>query len=285
MQLNYPQTKIPSKVGLALKADHYQTVLESLPKVGWFEIHSENFFADGGANLKLLEEVRSHYPMSFHGVGLSLGSADGLDSTHVEKLVRLVNRFEPGLVSEHVSWSNVDGQTMNDLLPIPYTQEAVEIISKNISTIQDTLKRQILVENPSTYLAFKHSEITEAEFMAQVAKQSGCGILLDINNLYVSEHNHGTDIDAYFESLPQDAIGEMHLAGHSECHTKNSQKILIDDHGSHVIEPVWQRYQQAIATIGSTPTLIEWDTNIPSFEALYAEGQKAQQYLNKELAA
>jgi uncharacterized protein len=269
--------------GIGLRAPHYQEVLTHLPPVSWWEVHSENFFSKGGLSLHILTKIREHYPVSFHGVGLSLGSADPLDIHHLASLKKLVERYQPMLVSEHISWSRASGIVANDLLPLPYTEEALAITVSHIQQVQDTLGRQILVENPSTYLQFTCSTMPEWEFMAEVSRQSGCGILLDINNIYVSSTNHNISSTDYLEAIPASAVHEIHLAGHSAQQIEG-QTVLIDDHGSAICPAVWELYRKAIKRFGKTPTLIEWDTNIPALAILQQEAAKADKIMEESYA-
>lgn len=271
---------IPAAAGIGLRHPHYQKVINDTPEVPWLEVHPENFFADGGISTDILEKIRESYPLSIHGVGLSLGSADDISTTHLSQLKKIITRFEPGLVSEHVSWSHIDGVYMNDLLPLPLTEEALTNLVQHIEQTQDFLGRQILIENPSSYLAFHHSTIPEHEFMVEAAKRSGCGILLDINNIYVCQRNHAYDGKAYISHIPTEIIGEMHLAGHSITQIEGKE-LLIDTHGDYVCDEVWELYQHAIQHHGPIPSLIEWDTNIPAFDQLQQEAKKAQHILNQ----
>jgi len=242
--------------------------------VGWFEAHSENYFAAGGAQRNYLERIRANYDLSLHGVGLSIGSADPLDRAHLRQLQRLVAEFEPVLVSEHLAWSSVGGRFTNDLLPLPYTEEALRHMISRVEIVQDALGRQILIENVSSYLQFSHSTLSEWEFLAELAWRSGCGILLDVNNVYVSARNHGFDAREYLEALPRSKVKEMHLAGHT-ARQIGERQILIDTHDRHVCEAVWQLYAFAVCHFGTVPTLIEWDSDIPSLDTLVAEAHKA----------
>lgn len=271
----YRSNIIPSRVGIGLRAPHYEKVLQDIPSISWLEIHSENFFNKGGTSIEYLTSIREHYPLSFHGVGLSLGSADSLCINHLTQLKNLVTQFEPGLVSEHISWSNADDMVANDLLPIPYTEEALFTICEHISQTQDVLGQQILVENPSTYLQFNCSTIPEYEFLTEITRRTGCGILLDINNIYVSCVNHGWDSRYYLNHIPVDVVKEIHLAGHTS-ETINGHRILIDTHGSQVTPEVWHLYFLAVEQFGHIPTLIEWDNNIPPLHTLLEEAKKAE---------
>jgi uncharacterized protein len=269
-----PATQIPARVGIGLRTPHYREILERLPPISWFEVHSENYFGDGGQPLYFLERFRSHYPCSLHGVGLSLGSTDTLNSTHLRKLKSLVDRFEPGLVSDHLCWSSVGGQFLNDLLPLPYTEEALSHVVTRVGEAQDFLGRQILVENVSSYLQFKHSTIPEWEFLAEVSRRSGCGILFDVNNIYVSSQNHGFDPKTYIDAIPASAVQEIHLAGFD-----SNGDCLIDTHGKPVFKDVWPLYAYTIERMGAKPTLIEWDKDIPALDVLLGEAWKARDIL------
>lgn len=267
----------PARAGIGLRAPHYREVLSTRPAVGWLEVHSENFFGDGGQPLHYLEQVRAHYPLSLHGVGLSLGSTDELNREHLGKLKRLAEHIEPALVSEHLCWSSAGGRYLNDLLPLPYTEEALAVVSAHLRQAQDFLNRPILIENVSSYLQYSHSTIPEWEFVSQVAARSGCGILLDVNNIYVSAVNHGFDAGAYLESIPVAAVGEMHLAGFD-----SNGDCLIDTHGKPVSDAVWALYRHAVRRFGRVPTLIEWDTDIPPLAVLLEEAHKADAILQEE---
>jgi uncharacterized protein len=238
------------------------------------EVHTENYMG-GGTPLRHLETIRADYPMAFHGIGLSLGSAEGLMPVHLERLRHAIERFEPALVSEHLSWSVVGGQYLADLLPLPMTEEALETVCRHVEQVQSHLRRRLLIENPSSYLRYRHSTIPEWEFLAAVAARTGCGILCDVNNIYVSAGNHGWDASAYLASLPAAAIGEIHLAGHSVRMLDDGVMLRIDDHGSRVIAEVWALYAEALARFGPVPTLIEWDTNVPDLSVLLEEAARA----------
>jgi len=261
---------MPNSTGIGLRPPHYQQVLREGPRVGWFEVHSENYFGAGGQPLHYLERIREAYPLSLHGVGLSLGSTGPLDQDHLRHLGDLVSRVEPGLVSEHLSWGRVGSRHLNDLLPLPYTEEALDVVCDHIDEVQERLHRQILIENISSYIQFRHSTMPEAEFIAQVARRTGCGILLDVNNLYVNGANNGIDSESYLDALPVGAIREIHLAGHDRAGT-----LLIDTHGTRVAPAVWALYARALDRFGPVPTLIEWDTDIPPLEVLLEESSHA----------
>jgi uncharacterized protein (UPF0276 family) len=270
---------IPARAGIGLRAGHYQEIQDTLPDVGWLEVHSENYFGEGGWPLYHLEKIRSHYPLSLHGVGLSLGSTDPLNIEHLHRLKVLIDRFEPSLVSEHLSWSSVGGQYFNDLLPLPYTEEALAHISRRIAQVQDHLGRSILMENPSSYLEYTISQIPEWEFITEVAQSSGCQILLDVNNIYVSAQNHGFDPHAYMDAIPVGLVKEIHLAGFTKNYFEGGS-ILIDTHNRQVASEVWNLYQAALKRFGQQPTLIEWDTDLPELSVLLDEAAKAQNYLD-----
>lgn len=272
--------RIPPRAGIGLRAGHYAAMLESLPDAGWLEVHGENYFCDGGPTLRVLERLRERYPLSMHCVGMSLGSADGLDRGHLRKLKRVIERFDPALVSDHASWCATGGVHFNDLLPLPCTEEALEVICANVACAQDFLGRPILVENVSNYLRFRHSTLPEWEFLAEIARRSGCGILLDINNVYVNAINHGFDPLRYLAAIPVTVVQEMHLAGFTQ-----GEDCLIDTHSRPVAPAVWQLYAAAVERFGAVPTLIEWDADLPPLATLLAEMEKADHILDAAHAA
>jgi uncharacterized protein (UPF0276 family) len=269
---------ISVKAGIGLRFQHHQAVVESKPDVAWMEIHTENYMG-GGTPLRYLDAVRRDYPISLHGVGLSLGSAESLDLAHLERIRQVTERIEPVLMSEHIAWSVVGGTYLADLLPLPMTEEALTVVCRHVEQTQTCLKRRILVENPSTYLTFGHSTIPEWEFIAAVAERTGCGILCDVNNIYVSAHNHGWNASTYLAALPPAKIGEIHLAGHSVRPLADGSTLRIDDHGSRVIAEVWALYEQALACFGPRPTLIEWDNQVPPLDVLIDEARQADRRL------
>src|SRR5882672_7037069 len=269
-----PTAALGARAGIGLRAQHHLRVLSDAPVVGWFEAHTENYFADGGAHVEALARIRANYPLSLHGVGLSLGSTDPLDTLHLERIRRAVNRFEPALLSEHLSWSSAGGRFANDLLPLPYTEEALRHVGSRIAQVQDALGRQILLENVSSYLQFSASTIPEWEFVAGVAAESGCGILLDLNNVYVVAHNHEFDSREYLEGILRRIVQEFHLAGFSRIDL-DGQELLVDTHGTPVCDAVWDLYRAALRRFGNVPALIEWDTDLPNFDVLQAEARKA----------
>ena len=261
---------IASRAGIGLRPSHYQAILAEAPAVSFLEVHSENFFGDGGQPLKYLARFREDYPISTHGVGLSLGSTDPLDSDHLGKLKRLVNAIDPVLVSEHLCWVGVNGRFLNDLLPLPYSEESLKHVVHRVGEIQDFLGRPILVENVSSYLEFVDSTIPEWEFVREVASRAGCQILLDVNNIYVNAVNHEFDALTYLDEIAPGSVGEIHLAGFQD-----TGELLIDTHGTAVCDEVWALYRYAITRFGKVPTLIEWDTDIPALDVLLAEADKA----------
>ena len=268
---------LPSGAGIGLRAPHVGELLATRPAVPWLEVHPENYMS-GGPALVLLEAVRREYPVSLHGVGLSLGTAGDLDARHLGRLRSLVDRLEPCLVSEHLSWSTAGGTYLNHLLPLPYTDETLGVVADHVDEVQNALGRRILIENPSSYLRFRHSSIAEPYFLAELARRTGCGLLCDVNNIYVSAWNVGLDAGSYLDALPVQAIGEIHLAGHA-ANDADGRTILIDDHGSPVTAPVWKLYQRALERFGSVPTLIEWDTDIPELSVLLGEASVADRLL------
>ena len=262
---------LPRAAGLGLRSLHVAQVLASRPDVAWFEVHSENYFADGGSAIRALERIRARYPLSLHGVGLSLGGTDTLEREHLGKLRRLVERIDPALVSEHASWSTFGARHFNDLLPLPYTAEALDHLCARVGAVQDFLGRAIAVENISFYRRFPESAMPESEFLAALARRSGCRLLLDVNNVYVNACNHGWDARGYLAAIPRAAVAEIHLAGH-----ERNAAIVVDTHGAPVAPEVWSLYDDALARFGPVPTLIEWDTDIPDFAVLESEAARAQ---------
>jgi uncharacterized protein (UPF0276 family) len=278
--------RIPHSAGIGLRAEHYRALLDSLPRVGWLEVHSENYFGDGGKPLHYLALLREHYPLSMHGVGLSLGSTDPLNSDHLNRLKRAIAMFDPWFVSDHLSWSSVGDHYLNDLVPLPYTEEALTHLCERVDKVQELLGRELLVENVSSYLRYTHSSIPEWEFLAAVSQRTGCGILLDVNNVYVNACNHGFDPAIFVRALPSTAVRELHLAGFTRNRFDGGE-ILIDTHNRRVSEAVWALYRATLELIGARPTLIEWDTDLPELEVLLDEARTAQRLLDKtrEIAA
>lgn len=265
------------KAGIGLKAQHMAALLAERPALGFLEIHAENYMGEGGAPHRWLTALAEHYPLSVHGVGLSLGGDQPLDLDHLEKLAGVVERYRPALVSEHLAWSVIDGRYLNDLLPIPYDEESLALVAEHIDQVQTRLKRKILVENPAVYVAFENS-LAEPQFLAELTRRTGCGLLLDVNNIAVSHHNVGLEIESYFNSLPVDTVGEIHLAGHHVRRIGNAE-IRIDDHGSRISDEVWELYGRATARFGAVPSLIEWDTDVPELSVLLEEAAKAERHV------
>jgi len=264
-------------IGLGLRAQHYNYILEHKPKHLWFEIISENFMIDGGRPLAVLDEILETYTIVQHGVSMYLGSTSELDKTHLNKLKQLLRRTRAPFISDHLCWGSVDGTYTHDLLPLPYTKEAIAVTSQKIREAQDFLEVPLVIENLSSYAEFHDSEMTEWQFVSEVAEKADCGILLDINNIYVSSRNHNFDPYEYLNNIPHDRVAQFHLAGHSVFET-----YILDTHDHPVAKPVWDLYAQATRLIGPTPTLLEWDDNIPSFQETLAEAQKATRFLKKE---
>ena len=264
-------------VGIGLRGDHCEYVVANKPSVDWFEVHSENYFGQGGAPHDWLGQIRQDYSLSFHGVGLSLGSTDDLNAKHLKRLKELIDIYEPGLVSEHLSWSSIDGFYLHDLLPLPFTKETVLHLAGRIERVQDMLGRTILVENASTYLEFSHSEMSEWEFINEITRLSGCQLLLDINNVYVNACNHQFDPNEFLSEISPSVVGEIHLAGHT---VKNLPEgtIRIDTHDQRVCDDVWNLYEAVASRFNTAPTLIEWDKDLPEFSVLMDEANIARSY-------
>ncbi len=295
---------LPSASGVSLKPQHYEIILETLPDIGWFEVHPENYMGEGGLPHYYLDKIRQHYPLSMHGVGMSLGSSIGLDQDHLEGLKKVVDRFQPTQVSEHLAWSHWHSIFLNDLLPIPYTNEFLTSVSDNIDLVQNTLKRTILIENPSIYLSFNHEDYNETDFLHALVKKTGCRLLLDINNVYVTSANQNKQPSLYLDEYPLKYVEEIHLAGHSvneltsDSERKDQENVqstlLIDDHGSAPIDAVWTLFESTFKKIAKlandnntqqqaisagVPTLLEWDTNIPDWATLFNEAKKAEEIM------
>ena len=271
-----PAMPLPTVAGIGLRPPHVAQVRRDRPPLGWLEVHSENYFVDGGPALAALEAIRTDYPISLHGVGLSLGSADALDTGHLAQLKRLAARIEPAFISEHLCWGRIDGRHLNDLLPLPFTDEALAVCCDRIDAAQAALGRVLLVENVSAYLRFTSDAMAEWEFVAAVTKRTGCKLLFDVNNVYVNAINHGFDPRVYLAAIPGEAVAEIHLAGFDA-----SGPCLIDTHGTRVAPPVWALYRATIDRFGAKPTLIEWDTDLPALEVLLDEAAMAQTILEQ----
>ena len=265
--------------GIGLREPHYASLLQRTPPLAFVEVHSENHFGLGGVPLEILLRAREHYPLSLHGVGLSLGSAGSLSLEHLARLRALVERVQPALVSEHLSWNALPGMHLHDLLPLPFTEEAIDVLVSHIGQVQDTLRRPLLVENVSSYVRFAVDQMSEWEFVGAVVRRAGCQLLLDINNLYVNAHNHGFDAQTYLAALTPESVGQFHLAGHSVRDSEHGS-VLLDTHDGPVAPPVWALFGQALQRFGARPTLIEWDGQLPQLDVLLAEAGKAQQLID-----
>lgn len=269
---------IPATAGIGLKSQHYAEILSRKPDLEWFEVHPENYMGEGGAPHHFLSRIRNDYALSLHGVGLSIGTAGPLDKSHIARLKTLISRYQPALFSEHLAWSTHEGKYFNDLLPLPYTRETLNVVAEHIDEVQDTLGRRMLIENPSTYVTF-NTEMTETDFLATLAKRTGCGLLLDVNNVFISARNNGFDAKAYVEAFPLHHVEEIHLAGHAELVEPGTAPLLIDTHDREVRDEVWDLYALVIARRGALPTLIEWDNDIPSLDTLLGEAAAANTVL------
>jgi len=262
------------RCGISFKGQHAQSILEQKPDVGWFEVHPENYLVAGGPRHGALEAIRNEYPLSLHGVSLSLGGADPVDMGQLKALKALVERYQPMFVSDHLAWCQSGGSYFPDLLPLPLTEQVLQQVCENINRTQDVLGRRMFVENPSNYLSFAQSELQEPEFLRRVVQATGCKLLLDLNNVYVSAENIGIDALGYIDSVPFEMIGEVHLAGHT-IDAAAPEKILIDDHGSKVAAPVWALLSRLCERVGAVPVMVEWDTNVPELDTLVGEAAKA----------
>ena len=269
----------PARAGVGLRGVHHAE-WDARPACGWLEAHAENYFADGGPLPALLESLHRDYPLSLHGVGLGLGSCEPLDREHLGRLAALVRRHQPEVVSEHLCWGHAGGLHFNDLLPLPFTEETLSLLCTRVDLLQSTLGRCVLIEHLASYLTFPESTLAEAQFLAELAQRTGCGLLLDLNNLHVNAVNHGFDPQAFLRALPAAAVGEIHLAGYTPV-SIDDETVLIDTHGSAVDEAVWALYRDALQLIGPRPTLIEWDTDIPSLEVLRAEAALADAEIDR----
>ena len=265
---------LPNMPGVGYKARHFSALLQDPGPVEWLEVHAENYMGDGGRPIAQLRELSTRYPISVHGVGLSIGAERPMDADHLVRLKQLVDWVQPASFSEHLAWSTHDNRFLNDLLPLPYTETTLGRVISHISQVQDTLGCQMLLENPSNYLAFSESDIDEVEFLSLIAKRSGCGLLLDVNNVFISATNQGTDPISYIDSFPLSLVGEIHLAGHDINEDEIGEPLLIDSHGREVAQPVWALYQHTIERGGPKPTLIEWDSDVPEWPVLAAEATR-----------
>lgn len=279
---NTRPTALPQRAGLGLKPEHYETILANRPDVGFFEVHAENYMGAGGPPHRYLEAITELYPLSLHGVGLSIGAAHGLDAAHLKRLRVLVDRYRPQSFSEHLAWSTHDTGFLNDLLPLPYTEETLARVVDHVDETQQALGQRLLLENPSTYVLFAESTIDEVDFLARIAERTGCGLLLDVNNVMVSAVNHRRDAAGYIARFPMDLVGEVHLAGYDETVDDAGDRLLIDAHGTRVKTDVMALYAQALSLAGPLPTLIEWDNDVPDFATLHAEAGRADALLAAE---
>ena len=266
-------------VGVGFKAEHFEPIVETRPELGFFEVHAENYMGAGGPPHRRLDAIRERYPLSLHGVGLSIGSPGPLDRAHLDRLAAVAKRFEPALVSEHLAWSTHEGAFLNDLLPLPYTLETLARVAEHIDETQNALGRAILLENPSTYVVFAESTFAETDFLREIVRRTGCGLLLDVNNVFVSATNHGYDPYRYLADFPISAVGEIHLAGYAEDSDDAGLPLLIDAHNSPVRDTVWSLYADATWRLGATPTLVEWDNDLPAWPTLLGEARRAERVM------
>jgi len=271
---------IPAAAGIGLRGAYHQAFLDGSPDVAWLEAHSENYMASDSVAAETLIKVRERYPISLHGVGLSIGSMDPLNTGHLKRLRQLADRIQPGLVSEHLSWGSIEGEYLHDLLPLPYTEEALEHFIARVDYVQEALGRTIAIENVSSYVEYAHSTISEPEFLSEISARTGCGILLDINNVYVSASNHDFCPVTYIDAIPKDRVVEIHLAGHSE-QIFEGQTVLVDTHDRPVCPGVWALFRAAHGRLRHAPVLIEWDAQLPDLRVLLAEAQTAQQIMDQ----
>ena len=272
---------VPAKSGAGLKAEHVEEILSSKADIGFFEVHAENYMGAGGVPHRQLGDIRDHYPLSLHGVGLSIGGEDPLNMDHLKRLAELNKRYQPGLFSEHLAWSSHDGAYLNDLLPVPYDEATLDRVCDHIDLVQEVVGRQMLLENPSTYVAFEQSTMSEIDFIKAIAGRTGCGLLLDVNNIYVSATNHEFSPEDYLDAFPVDLVGEIHLAGHAPDEDEAGRPLLIDAHDRKVADVVWTLFERLIAKSGPLPTLIEWDDDIPAWPVLLQEAEIAEKILNR----
>lgn len=267
----FEQKSLPPRAGAGLKPEHYGDILTRKPDVGFFEVHAENYMGAGGLPHKALTEIRKDYALSVHGVGLSIGAERAIDQAHLNRLKMVVDRYQPGMVSEHLAWSTHESVFLNDLLPLPYTKTVLDSVVEHIDEVQTFLGRTILIENPSTYVAFAESEMSEADFIREMQKRSGCGLLMDVNNVHVSSINQKYDPIEYLNAYPLEFVQEIHLGGHAEDEDDSGDVLLIDAHDREVADPVWALYEHTLAITGPRPTLVEWDNDVPTWDVLAAE--------------
>ncbi len=276
--------RLPDAPGVGYKPQHFSDLLENPHSVAWLEIHAENYMGDGGRPLAQLRHLAERFPISVHGVGLSIGGEGPLDAEHLARLKHLIGWLKPASFSEHLAWSTHDSHFLNDLLPLPYTAATLTRVCEHIDQVQDAVGRRMLLENPSTYLAFADSDMAEVDFLAEIARRTGCGLLFDVNNVFVSATNQKTDPLSYIDAFPLAQVGEIHLGGHDEDMDETGAVLLIDSHGREVVDPVWALYEHTIARGGPKPTLIEWDTDVPDWPVLAAEADRAAPILQAAVA-
>lgn len=276
-----PEPQLPQRAGLGLKPEHYAEILSRVPDIGFFEVHAENYMGAGGPPHRYLEAIRARYPLSLHGVGLSIGGEAPLDKAHLLRLRRLVERYRPESFSEHLAWSTHESAYLNDLLPLPYTETTLGHVVAHVDEVQQVLGRRMLLENPSTYVLFEDSTIDEIDFLAAVAGRTGCGLLLDVNNIMVSSVNHGLDPVDYVDRFPLHLVGEIHLAGYDETADEAGARLLIDAHGSRVSPDVFALFEHTLAKAGPRPVLVEWDNNVPDFATLADEAGRVDAALSR----
>ncbi|MBL4598145.1 MAG: DUF692 domain-containing protein [Rhizobiaceae bacterium] len=274
---------IPARAGIGLKAQHVAEILETRADIGFFEVHAENYMGAGGLPHVQLTEIRNNYALSVHGVGMSIGGENPIDKEHLARFKAVVHRYEPGLISEHLAWSTHDDVFYNDLLPVPYTSETLSRVIDHVDVVQSALGRQILIENPSTYVIFEQSTMSEVDFMGEVAKRSGCGLLFDVNNVFVSTTNHGTSPKEYIDSYPLNLVQELHLGGHAPDEDDAGRPLLIDAHDRKIDHEVWELYKQVLSKTGPLPSLIEWDNDVPEWPVLAEEARRADAILGRNL--
>jgi len=272
---------VPARAGAGLKAEHVAEILDTRPAIGFFEVHAENYMGGGGAPHRQLQAIRRDYPLSLHGVGLSIGGKGPLDRDHLQRLQALNTRYEPGLFSEHLAWSTHDTTYYNDLLPVPYTQETLQRVCDHIDEVQEVMGRRMLLENPSTYVAFDRSTMGELDFLREITRRTGCGLLLDVNNVHVSCVNHQSSAEAYIEAVPMEAVGELHLGGHAPDTDDDGRPLLIDAHDRAGDAAVWKLYERVLKRTGPPPTLIEWDNDVPAWPVLQSQAQAADRILER----
>ncbi|MFD2183601.1 DUF692 domain-containing protein [Rhodoplanes azumiensis] len=282
--MTFVHSALPLDAGVGFKPQHLDGLLGDAAPLGFVEIHAENYMGAGGPPHAMLAALREHYALSIHGVGLSIGAMRPLDPDHLDRLTALCARHPPASFSEHLAWSSHDDVYYNDLLPVPYTTETLHHVCEHVDTVQTALRRQMLLENPSTYVLFETSTIAETEFLREVARRTGCGLLLDVNNVFVSATNHGTAAEAYLRDFPLEHVQEIHLGGHAETTDDTGAPLLIDAHGTPVADPVWSLYAQVIARTGPLPTLIEWDNDVPDWPVLRAQAERARAMLTRARA-